>query len=381
MIKVGVLLPRSTLYPLAGVDFLQGIKNCLWQKKSAAQIEIVTANIGFGLNESEIYQQAENLILTQNADAVVIYANSKMAGMLAPLFDATQRLLIMTEMGANYPGNKPGSGNVIFHSLNDSLYAYLTGRLAASEGVKNAILATSFYDGGYLHCHAMVNAYVNQGGNMAYNFVSHYQKEEFTLDPLYRFLESYKDADGLLCLFSGEMAVSFYEQFRQAKNNLPACYLSGMMMDEALGRQIGAKTDISVMKGYTGWVSSLPNDNNKMFIDYYRSETKTIPNLFSLQGWETGLLLCGLNDALQDNNITAALTEMKQVVFESPRGWMKIDEQFGCTYGPAYELSVSNGFDLRVIDTIESTDNFLHDMIQQMPDGLVSNWRNTYLCI
>ena len=93
MITAGILMPRSTLYPSLGHDWLNGIKNQLKSCDRYAQIKLLTDNIGFGTNEQEIYSRAEKMLLEEDADVVVLFADTAMGTMLSPLFAATDSRL------------------------------------------------------------------------------------------------------------------------------------------------------------------------------------------------------------------------------------------------------------------------------------------------
>ena len=92
--------------------------------------------------------------------------------------NAAGKLLVITNAGAHYPPTGTTYNNTLFHSLNHNLYSFMTGRLCGND-TKKAIAATSYYDGGYQHCHAMATAYTTAGGDIQFNFVSHYKKQEF----------------------------------------------------------------------------------------------------------------------------------------------------------------------------------------------------------
>ena len=55
MLRTGILLPRSTLFPSLGLDILNGLKENLKKQNAFDQVKLVTGNIGFGVDEQEIY--------------------------------------------------------------------------------------------------------------------------------------------------------------------------------------------------------------------------------------------------------------------------------------------------------------------------------------
>lgn len=59
MLSIGILTPRSTLYPALTFDILNGLKTSLAHSNISNDITLVTENIGFGTDEAEIYTKAE----------------------------------------------------------------------------------------------------------------------------------------------------------------------------------------------------------------------------------------------------------------------------------------------------------------------------------
>lgn len=75
MVRAGILLPRSTLFPAIGLDILNGIKSCLKQHGIQDEFIFKTDNIGFGIEEAEIYTKAERMLLQEDADLVIVVAD------------------------------------------------------------------------------------------------------------------------------------------------------------------------------------------------------------------------------------------------------------------------------------------------------------------
>jgi branched-chain amino acid transport system substrate-binding protein len=89
--------------------------------------------------------------------SVIVFADESIQEMLEPLFTASNKILLMVNMGAGYPDNWQSAPTTITHSLNFCWHAALSGTLAAKAN-KNVINAISYYDGGYRQCFSMLNA-------------------------------------------------------------------------------------------------------------------------------------------------------------------------------------------------------------------------------
>ena len=382
MASIGLLLPGSTLYPSIGIDFLQGIKTC-FSYHQANEVTFHNAVAGFGLNEEELYKEAEKLLLVHDVDILVIYAEDHLAKTLGKLFAAAGKLLVIVNAGAHYPAVNSGNDHTLFNLLNDSLCAYLTGQLCQqSTPNKSAISATSYYDGGYQHAHAMGNAFEAAGGAIRFNFISHYKKQAFTIQPLAAFIQSNPEVNTLLCLYSGDMARCFYEQVAplQKQYNLQL-FGSPMLFDSTPGDFTETHPYVQHIQGYTPWVPVLDNPDNNNFIQLFKKAHHKAANLFTLQGWETALLMLHYLQHKQTGvAVPEAIEKLKKQPVQSPRGQLRINNSNIIT-GPAYLVSATGELQLQVKEVIADTTAVFDEMMQQVPDGIITSWRNTYLCI
>jgi branched-chain amino acid transport system substrate-binding protein len=382
MNKVGFLLPRSTVYPLAGFDFLDGYKSYLKHLNIEDNITIVTENIGFGLDEEEVYSKNEKLLLQENVDVVVAFIDGRCAEMLTPLYNATGKILVLVNIGAHYSFEANSSPNIIHLTFNEAFNCWLTGKLAATENNKIATMATSFYDGGYLHCFAMVNSYNQNGGAITNNFISHFKPELFDTTPLELHIENNADANTILNLFSGDVAhlllpaLSTMQQKQQI--NL---YFSPMLFDETVKQKMPDKIDIKNAKGFSAWVPNLPNEINIEFKKQFNQLNGREATPFALLGWEAGILLNEIDAAkqlgLSNNDAIKTLQDKK---LSSPRGWIELDGQTNQVFSSAYLITCKGNFELTIEDTMTDIAEEKTKFINTKVDELHSSWRNTYLC-
>lgn len=386
MLRIGILTPRSTLYPTMGFDILNGLKAGFGQF-NLSDITLITENIGFGTDEPEIYTKAEKLILSDNADVVIACCDSRMAAMLQPLFAAAGKLLLVTNMGANLPEEWQAHPTTITHSLNFCFNTSLTGALAAANG--KGALATSYYDAGYNQVYTILTRFQQKGGAILYNHVTHLKNENFTLEPLQQFMSSENGTPNLLCLFCADMAELFYKGIAELQQSQAAnLFVSPMMLEEALASDLKQQVLLTNVQGYTPWLSTLTNAHNQAFVAAYHAAHNKRPNLFAVLGWDTALLLdqFAKASAVNNNNTAAAIKAMgAAAALPSPRGWIKLDPTTNHVYGPAYLVKASSYFDLTIdensnLDIDAEWKSFKEEVM--LPSAEASSaWRNTYLCI
>lgn len=385
MLSIGILTPRSTLYPTMAFDMLNGLKASLAQLNLSNDFNLITDNIGFGTDEAEIYTKAEKMLLGDNADIVIACCDSRIAAMLQPLFTAAGKLLLVTNMGANLPEGWQAQPTTIFHTLNFCYNTALTGTLAAAGGT--GTLAASYYDAGYNQLYSMVTRFQQNGGSILYNHITHLETDQFTLQPLQEFMAAENGTQNLMCLFSADMAALFYKEIASIQQDQYCqLFVAPMMLEETLIKELNGEASVNNIQGYSPWLSILSNANNQQFIKSYNALFNKQPNLFSLLGWDSALIIAEYYNHLKLNNNTAeAVSAMGSgVALASPRGWIKLDPLSNHIYGPAWLVKSSNHFNLIVEDSKLDTDvewkRFTEDVSLSATD-LHSAWRNTYLCI
>lgn len=384
MPTIGILLPGSTLYPSIGMDFLQGIKSC-FKFHEYGNINYQVSMIGYGLKDDEIYTAAEKLVVADDCDIVVAFAGDYHAQKLSPLFAAAGKLLIITNAGANYPeAFNPAVSHTLFHSLNDCLCCFLTGKYAArQQGGHGAIMLSSFFDGGYRHTHAMNNAFQLAGGAIKHYYVNHFKKEEFNTETLKTFINDNPDVKKVLAVLSADVARFIYKDLAAVQNESKLqWYGSPMMFDCTPGDFEEAKPAVpDGMCGYTNWVPELDNENNQVFLNYCKNENGKEANIFSLQGWENALLMMEyLQKRAATVNTEAAINNLVAANIQSPRGVVRLHEQRHIL-GPAHLVKATGNLQITIQDSIADVSEAWLEMQAQIPDEPFSSWRNTYLCI
>jgi branched-chain amino acid transport system substrate-binding protein len=384
MLRVGILLPRSTLFPSLGLDILDGIKQYLKYQNIFEDIKFLIENIGFGIEEPEIYSKAEKLVLQEDVDMVIVCADTVISEMLQPLFTASNKILLVVNFGANLPQNWQTAPTTITHSLNFCWHTRLTGKLAAATSAnKKVINIMSYYDSGYRQAYSMMMGNQEFGGEPLFNHVTHLKDNEFTLEPIATFLQKNDDVKKVLCLFTDIQAALFYKEILplQQQHSLHL-FVSPMMFDESLKPQLGDDIVLKNIKGYLPWHPSLNNENNTIFKEYYKSATNKIANYFSLLGWEAGMLVEQIFKQKNADNNTAAAIVKSISQFILPRGWLKVDAATNLTYGASYLANCSNNFDITLSNEVDNLEEEWTEFVnQRIPKEESSGWRNTYLCI
>ncbi|WP_163398862.1 ABC transporter substrate-binding protein [Flavobacterium fluviatile] len=382
MQTIGILLARSTFYHTIGFDLYEGLRQRLKQL-GRSDIKIVTENIGFGADKQQCYRSAEKLLLEENVSLVIAYIGHRTAQLLRPLFLSANKMLIVLDAGANLPQEWSASPNIFYHSLHNSLGAWLAAKQAVKDGYKNGGMVTGYYDGGYLQTFSISKGFEGAGGKICFNHATGYKKEDFTMLPLKSFLKEF-DNTALLTLFSGDYMQWNFEEIRETINKNTPIYLSPFGFEETmLETAIHPNTKT---KGVAAWAKSIKNDENSLFIETIESIGRT-PNLFSLLSWESAQIALKVLDLLNANNNNILLTAQDLYTFEfdSPRGKIKFHAETNTSIGQLYNAEIIASNDgkcqVRIDEAIIDTAEEFETMTQLELDNISSAWHNSYTCI
>lgn len=375
--KIGILLPRSTDYPSMGFDLLDGLRFRLGLDGNE-RIQVVPENIGFGEDRKNSYAKAEKLLMQDGVDMVVAYLSAVNAAVLYPLFEAAGKPLIVLDAGMNYPGTVPVK-EALHISLQGIHASYLSGKKAGGNH-SEMIMATSFYDGGYSGPWAYTRGSGASGSAVVHNFISHYKKEEFTIQPFAEAVAE-KQGAGIMACFSTYLATLFV-------NNLPAglpgateFYCSSFMAEEQ--NMAGYRLPDARFYAYVPWASTLPNESNRVFVQTVAEKKNKAANIFHLMGWEAGIVAAMILQ--QDGRELEALAALQNGgAYESPRGTVRIHPETRVAYAPLYDTEMKPDTEgkarLLIHDTIEITAADHQRVLQDQPEGFSSGWYNNYLC-
>ena len=383
MQTIGLLLPRSTYYTGLSFDIFEGVRASLKQLERS-DIRVVTENIGFGTDKQLCYKAAEQLIMHENATVVLAYIGHRMAQVLRPLFQASNRLLIVLDAGANAPHEWPETANIVYHSLHNAFGAWLMAKRAVNDGFSSGGMVTGYYDGGYLQTWGLSSGFTEAGGNITFNHATGYNKNDFSMMPLKAHVENHPGG-ALLSIFSGDYVQWYFQGLKEVfgANHSPV-YLPPFAFEETMLKD--AEYPGGIVKGIAAWSYQLNNPLNKLFIESIES-TGRVANLFSLLGWEGAIIGSYVSDLMLEhkNNVTVVAELLNDFSFETPRGEIHFHKPTRNTLAPMYETSIENdgkGGCLVVIEKrIDETIADFEQFVAIPMENAISGWYNSYTCI
>jgi branched-chain amino acid transport system substrate-binding protein len=379
--KAGILYPSSTAYPAADLDFINGIRACLAASGATGAISLTLESIGNGGAEKEVYSKAQKLLRIDGVDMVVAFADLKVIPLLEPLFFASGKLLLVVNPGANHPQNWLPQPNVLYLTLGHAFLNWICGRNAAEQGHREAAIATSFYDCGYLHGAAMVRGFMENGGAPAYNYVNNQAYDErFEIAALTGFLAGNPQVHALLCTFDAAPAALFYERFAAAPITQDhELFVSPMMLQPEAVRAIPEDAGFQI-QGYSPWNAGSEAPANQRLREAFAAMTGTAPDLFALLGWEAGMILESIAKSGSAQNCETLLAGLMATTLDSPRGSIWLDPATNHFIAPILHCRRVQA-ELRQTELPEA---FIREAWTAFSayelEGVASGWTNTYLC-
>ncbi|MES2775755.1 MAG: ABC transporter substrate-binding protein [Bacteroidota bacterium] len=379
---LGILYPRSAVYPDMGVDFVDGLKSFIQTKLPGNAPQLYLEGIGFGGAEKEVYDKAEKLLRFDKVDILIAFIDLRVLPILEPLVYSLDKLLVVVNAGANYPTNWIPQPNVVFLGLQHAFLCWMAGMEAAHGQTPNAALATSFYDCGYLHSTAIVNSFVQHGGNLTHNFVYNKSYDAFDIAPLTDFLSADNHTNKILCVYDTLPGGLFYSKL---KNHSGATglelFVSPMMLEDTAIEELRAGIPFEVT-GYRPWDAMLEEDANQSFKKAIETYSKKAANIFSLLGWETGLVIEQILSQPTGQHFDGSVIaeQLKQVSLSGPRGTMQLDNETHYFLSPIIRSTVKGTDIVSETVPVSTVKQYWTAFTAQPVEGITAGWTNTYLC-
>jgi len=332
MKQIGILLPRSGVFPTMTFDLVEGFKNSL-NASGANNYELKTAGIGHGGNNKEIYTAVEQLILN-GASIIVGYINPSTVTILEPLMKASNTLMISLDAGYHIASPTQPLQNTFTISLQGTLAARLTPYIAAKRGTEKFAFTCSFYDAGYRIPFGLCKGSDDNNCHVVFNHTTKLKRTEFTIEPLTTYITNNKDTS----IFSATCADMTKDLFEAAANSSAFTdvpwFASSFTAEETWLSQMPFPNN--TVSAIVPWGRHLNTPENEIFTTKM-TETNRAPNVFSVLGWEAGLIVA---EALKHANVSAQIAALKTSSFSTPRGTLHFDPNTLEAITPLYQGTI-----------------------------------------
>ncbi len=376
-IKIGVLIPKSDMYPTLGMDLLNGLKLGFSSDESFQLTpNFVIENVGVA-GDDQVLKSAEKLILQEDVDLTIAFCGILKLSELVNFQNRYKRPLIHLDIGGRIYREEHISPYVLHHTLSMWQSSYAAGKYAVQEFGKKVLVAASYYDGAYHMTEAFNRGIISEGGEITRFFISNANYKTETFDGLFQSIEE-EEPDVVFCLFSYKEALQLMSAYAKSEYNGKIPLLAvPVMTDETIATE---DLEIKQLQTVSSWSFDDPNPDMKKFISNYQEAYDDLPNIIGLMGYEVSQSIVA--SISSEGKLSGELSKaMEGKTLSSPRGPLRYNrfnesqvEEFKVRNFEFNEVQYHNN----VIGTIDCS--FTEELQQELKDLPAHGWQNPYLC-
>ncbi len=383
-IKIGVVCPYSTIYPSLSRDFLDGI-GCGISTKLRGEFQLVPEFIKQG-EPSAVKSALEKLISFDNVDFISGLVGYRTISEFVPFIEKNRKVCLFADMGEYIPFTGFTSDYLFFNSFQYWQAEYALGNWSQRTYPGRGVVFMPVYDSGY-HMHSAFR----QGAILAQNEVMEYSVIRFSTGIDYsvtgamlEYMQKFrKEKPAFIhALFSGDDATEFYSVFhREGLHKEIPLVVSPHMASIEILRQI-SHLDMSFHTA-SMWNYDADDEPNKLFKSRYITETGDAPNIFSLLGYEIGMMFEALYPSVRNNDIDKTRKLLKEERLLTPRGERNfyLDSEYALPTIDIEKVRIQNNKAVKMVvgqGKSLAYNNYIFDEIHREN---VSGWLNPYLCV
>jgi branched-chain amino acid transport system substrate-binding protein len=317
-IRVGLMLPYSGAFAPLGVAIENGVRMAINEqggKLGGREIEWFKVD-----DESEPSKGIENANKLVQRDKVDVLIGTVHSGVQMGIHKVARDsgvLTLIPNAGVHAATRALCAPNVFRTSFSNSQPTLALGQAMVAKGHKKAVWITWKYAAGDEAYEGFKESYTKAGGTIVKELGLPFPNVEF--QALLTEIAALKP-DAVACFFAGPSGAKFMKDFAAAglKGKI-ALYGSGFLTEGVLEAAGPAADGVMTTLHYS---DSLDTPRNNKFRLEYAKTFKMQPDVYAVQGYDTGLLLVqGANAVKGDLSKKPELYKaMEGAVIDSPRG-------------------------------------------------------------
>lgn len=317
-VRVGFMLPYTGTFAQLGVAIENGFRMAINEqggKLGGREIEYFKVD-----DESEPSKGIENankLVQRDKVDVLVGTVHSGVQMGIQKVARDSGVLSLIPNAGVHAATRGLCAPNVFRTSFSNSQPTRALGKAMVDRGHKKAVWITWKYAAGDEAFEGFKESYTAAGGTIVKELGLPFPQVEF--QALLTEIAAIKP-DAVACFFAGGGAAKFIKDYAAAglKEKIPL-YGSGFLTEGVLDAAGPAANGIITTMHYS---DSLPTQRNGQFRLNYAKTFRLQPDVYAVQGYDTGLLLIqGANAVKGDLSSKPALYKaLEGAVIDSPRG-------------------------------------------------------------
>jgi branched-chain amino acid transport system substrate-binding protein len=316
-IRIGLMLPYTGTFAQLGTAIENGLRLAIDErggKLGGREVEFFKVD-----DESDPAKATDNanrLVTRDKVDVLVGTVHSGVALAMVKVAKDTNTLLLIPNAGADAATGPLCAPNVFRTSFANSQTGYPMGKIMAERGIKSAVTISWKYAAGEESVAGFKDGFTRGGGKVLKELWLPFPNVEF--QPLLTEIAALKP-DAVYTFFAGGGAVKFLKDYQAAglRPKIPL-YGSGFLTDGVLEAAGDAAEGIETTLHYA---DSLETPKDKTFRLAYAKAYKLQPDVYAVQGYDTGLLLAQAFDKTKGVVDKPALIKaMEGATIDSPRG-------------------------------------------------------------
>jgi len=321
-LRVGFMLPYTGTFAQLGVAIENGFRMALNEqggKLGGREVEFF--KVDDESNPAKGIENATRLVQRDKVDVLVGTVHSGVQMGIHKVARDTGVLNLIPNAGVHIATRAQCAPNVFRTSFTNSQPTLALGKAMVERGHKKAVWITWSYAAGNEAFEGFEQSYTAAGGQILKKLSLPFPNVEF--QALLTEIAALKP-DAVACFFAGGGAAKFLRDYQAAGlSNSIQLYGSGFLTEGVLEAAGDAANGVLTTMHYS---DSLDTPRNKQFRLEYAKTFKLQPDVYAVQGYDTGLLLIkGANAVKGDiNNKQALYAAMRGAEIDSPRGKWKM---------------------------------------------------------
>lgn len=317
-VRVGFMLPYTGTFAQLGVAIENGVRMAIDQQGGKlGGREIEWFKVDDESDPSKGVDNASKLVQRDKVDVLIGTVHSGVQMGIQKVARDTGVLNLIPNAGVHAATRGLCAPNVFRTSFSNSQPTLALGKAMMDKGHKKAVWITWKYAAGDEAFEGFKQSYTAAGGTIVKELGLPFPNVEF--QALLTEIAALKP-DAVACFFAGGGAAKFIKDYAAAglKGKIPL-YGSGFLTEGVLDAAGPAADGIITTMHYS---DSLDTPRNKQFRLEYAKAFRSQPDVYAVQGYDTGLLLVqGANAVKGDLAAKPALYKaLESAVIDSPRG-------------------------------------------------------------
>lgn len=321
-IKVGLLLPYSSVYASLGKDIEAGFRLALEHHGG----DLGGNTVSIVKEDTEVkppvgLAKAKKLVLQDKVDLMVGVVSSGVLGAIRDFVHGSKTPLIVANAGNNHMTGAKCSPYLIRVSFSNGQINRPMGPWLAKEGIKKVYVMAPDYAAGHQMIEAFRSGFEKAGGQIVGETFTPFRKTK-DFAP-YLTAAKATNPDAIYVFYAGGEAIGFVKQYASfgLKSSIPL-YGAGFLTSPLYVHVQGEAADgVTVALHY---VPTIDTPENKRFQADFMKQQGRIGSEFAVQGYDAGRMVV---EAIKASGGDKAKFKdaLSKVSFTGPRGPLKID--------------------------------------------------------